>query len=308
VVSRDAVVSCLDDWAPDRRSGLLAFVKAYIDRGQRPDADGIMSIGCAVFSASPYKQFVKGWKVLLRELGGVPYIHSTDFYGGGSIYRSIPKQLRAGVAAQIPGAIRSHVKAHMVVSFKAKEFNVVAGPEWTARFGSLYTTAVQIAMGAVGHWCNEINYSGRISYFYESGDREQGELAKRLAELPPHVRAHFRMLTAAPMDKGDAHGLEVADVLSWHWNKLYAETLARAGLPLTGDKAKDMRIPRGDTAALFDDGVGEKPRVFLFSGGELEYSLRRLWDPSLPAREDFMRPSKFNGIRDEILRLSRVTH
>lgn len=287
----DAIVACLDDWVPDR-GGLLVFVKAYIDRGQRPDADGIMAIGCALFAPTPYKQFVRGWKAHLAALGGVPYIHSTDFYGGWGIYSGLSNEKRAEVAALLPATIRSHVKAHMVVSFKADEFEAVAGSLWKDRFGSMYTTAVQIAMSAIGHWATQNNYNGKVSYFYESGDLEEPELASRLASLSDKLRRHTRMLTAAPMPKGSARGLEVADVLAWQWNKFYAESMARDGLP-------GERKPRKDFQALFGDGRGPKPMAFLFTGQQLEQALTELWDPDQPI-PDLWRAATWQEIRAHI--------
>lgn len=267
------------------------LLKAFIDRGQRPDAAGIMSIGCAVFAEAPYKKFARAWRTHRRALGGVPYIHATDFYGGADIYAAVPPAKRSEVAALLPYTIRSHVKAHTVVAFKADEFKVVAGDVWKARFGSLYTTAVQLAMGAIGHWAKFTQYKGRISYFYEDGDREGPELAKTLASMPEALRKHTRMLTHAPKAKGAACGLEVADVLAWHWNKFYAETIARDGL-------REERRARKDFQALFGDDVeGPAPRVFLYTGKELEDALKYLWNPEFPPRHELHRASIWNDIR-----------
>src|SRR4030042_5156987 len=135
VSNEDAVVVLLDDLLP-RRNGLLAMIKAYLDRGSRADAEGVMCVAAALFKPPKYRQFVRDWERMLKGIkpGGVPYFHATDFFTGGGMFRGVSREVRNDVAAKLPDLIHEHVHQVIAVSFKEDEFNRVAPPTWRARF------------------------------------------------------------------------------------------------------------------------------------------------------------------------------
>jgi len=79
-----------------------------------------------------------------------------------------------------------------------------------------------------GWWADKTSYDGEIAYFYETGDDEEADIKHALDDLwkDPVKRKGARMATTPiGVEKGKAHGLEVADFLAWHWNKWWLETL-----------------------------------------------------------------------------------
>jgi hypothetical protein len=79
----------------------------------------------------------------------------------------------------------------------------------------------------------------------------------------------------------------VADILSWQWNKYYAETLAKDISP---------RTPRRDCEALFAEGPA-KPRIFLYTSYELSFALQQLWNPDQPQSAEMQKHFKLKEFR-----------
>jgi hypothetical protein len=230
------------------------MLKAYLDRGARPDSEGVMCIAAAVFKPNRYKPFVRRWNALLEDLG-VPYLHATDFYNRAGIYALVPRTKMDAARLAIPRLIDTHVYRIVSVSFRQEEFERIAPKLWRERFGSLNVVAVQVCLDAVGHLMNTLNQHGRIVYVLETGE----EYADGpMTVMKPERRAFTRYHSHTYAVKGAARGLEVADCFAWHWNKFYGETLD-----------KPIRAVRKDLLAMIERNP-EKYKVYLFTGERLD--------------------------------------
>ena len=66
------------------------MLKAYLDRGSKKQAAGIMCVATALFKPTPYKQFCRDWERFL-DRWDAPVFHATDFYNGaGKFWRKRP--------------------------------------------------------------------------------------------------------------------------------------------------------------------------------------------------------------------------
>ena len=57
------------------------MLKAYLDRGAKPQGGGIMCVATALLDLWHYDQFLHRWQPILDERG-VKAFHATDFYPG----------------------------------------------------------------------------------------------------------------------------------------------------------------------------------------------------------------------------------
>src|SRR4029077_7103222 len=105
------IFAILDDLLPSRGPRLVAMLKAFLDRGARPDAEGVMCVAACLFKPSKYKQFVRRWERMLDDIipGGAPFFHATDFFPGGGIYKPVPKQKREAIAAILPDLLDEYL-------------------------------------------------------------------------------------------------------------------------------------------------------------------------------------------------------
>jgi hypothetical protein len=256
----------LNDTVPSGRGGVL-MLKVYLDRGSRTDAQGVMSVAGALFWPFFYEQFLHVWRPFLDGWNADAF-HATDFYpGGGKFKRHTPERKALfNRDSQRLGAelIAPYVKQLFVVAFRADEYQAVAPPEWRARFGSVHKVAAEMMTQSIGRWANSSDHDGDIVYFYENGNGPDDEDFERGLQLTwkNHVSRAYGRMAATPIgvDKGKAHGLEVADLLSWHWNKYDAET-----------RQLRRREPRRDMRALMDalHVKGDQIDVRLFTGSVL---------------------------------------
>jgi hypothetical protein len=249
--------------------GFAVLLKAYMDRGAKPQAQGIMCVATVIFAPPAYKKFCREWRKFLRSWG-VDAFHATDFYpGGGDFWRKLrdgtmhPERMARFQAdsRRIPGLIGDAIRQCFVTSFRQREFESVAPPGWRDHFGSINGVAAQVTAAAIGHWSNRVRFGGKVAYIIEDGDDgiEMETSLRRLYDHPAR-RDHSRM--AAPpvrVPKGNAKGLEASDFLAWHWNKFYVDSVA----------AMNPRKVRNDFAA-FVKFRPERVQINFFTGEHLE--------------------------------------
>ena len=240
----------------------MTMLKAFMDKGARPDAGAIMCIGTALFKPTRYKQFCRKWEQLLADLG-VPFLHATDFYCRAGLYRNILNADWHLACRRIPELIDEYATQLLSVSFRQREFEDVAPAAWRARFGSLHGIAVKVSLDALGYVLDERRNFEPVAYVLESGDATQAHVDRVLRKVGENSQARkvSRYRSHMFAGKGVERGLEVADCFAWHWNKFYAETVARP-----------IREMRQDLHAMID-GNPAKYRVYLFTGDTLRQFL-----------------------------------
>jgi hypothetical protein len=252
------------------------MLKVYLDRGARLEAGRVMCVAAALFQPFDYDRFLQLWQSLLDDWGATAF-HATDFYPGAREFKrkradgSFDPQRVAQFerdSRRIIEIVGTYVHQLFVVTFREDEYEAVAPKAWRDRFGGVHRIAAQLMAGSVGHWANREKYDGKIAYFYETGDPDEASVAGALRGLydRPDQRKHTRM--ASPpvgVEKGNAHGLEVADFLAWHWNKYVVDSL-----PPTR-----TRPMRRDIHALMDllSSKGKRIDVRTLTGKPLEVFL-----------------------------------
>jgi len=239
------------------------MLKAYLDFGEKIHYAGVvMCVAAVLFKPTRYKQFVRPWNRMLKAWGASAF-HATDFYNGAKEFkRDTPKRqaLFEEDSRRIPKMVGQHVERILLVSFKPDEFNQAASPQWKAKFGtSVHSHAIQLCLIANGWWRHQKCPSESFAYFMESGDEDEGEVAKTVERMKHDTEtgtgAVIRVSSFTLTDKGGARGLEAADFMAWHWNKYYIDKM-RVGNEMN---------PRKDFAAAV---TASKERVdYIFATG-----------------------------------------
>ena len=251
----DIVGLLLNDILP-RDGGSVAMLKAYLDRGAKDGAGRVVTMAGAVFWPYFYDQFLHEWQPFLDGWQAKAF-HATDFYSGAPPFDwkrpdgTVDPERRArhlSDSKRIPDMIGSYVEQLFVVCFREEELETVAPEAWRTLFGNVHRVAAQMIAQSIGYWARRTNQNGEIAYFYELGDGDDAYVADGLLSTfrAPEQRKHARMAaTPIGVEKGKAHGLEVADFLAWHWNKFAVDTMAAVGKnprPLRKDIDRLMRL------------------------------------------------------------------
>ncbi|MGC1185781.1 MAG: hypothetical protein WA871_00165 [Candidatus Acidiferrales bacterium] len=254
---------------------MLVMLNAYLDRGTKSDAEEeAMTIACAIFKRTPYKQFTRAWNPTLSAWNAKSF-HATDFYNGaGEFKRDTPERERLFEvdSKRIPGMLGNAIYRGHTFQFNPAEFNRVAPPGWLDRYGSsVHAHAVHICLVFNGFWRQTTCPSEKFAYFIESGELGIGETSAMVEKIRNHPLSGpiVRVSSFAQVEKGFAYGTDVADFMAWHWNKFYIDKYK------TGQQAK----PRLDYQA-FIEAAGDKLKHTWVTGAALEkfFSLTPMYE------------------------------
>lgn len=260
------ILALLGDVLPSQ-NGLIAMLRAYMDRAAKRDAyDEVMCVACVIFKPTAYKQFVRPWNRMLKAWGAKEF-HATDFYpGAGEFKRDTPARqaLFEEDSRRIPQMIAKAVTQILIVSFRPMEFMEVAPANWKEKFGTnAHSHATQICLLYNGDWLKETKHRHEcFAYFMESGDENQAEVLSAVEGMRAHANTarHIKAASFTTVDKGLARGLEAADCVAWHWNKYYMDS----------ERAEKIRPPRKDFISLVDATRGKSKYIFA-TGDDLKY-------------------------------------
>jgi len=271
---------------PDGK-GLVAMLKAYLDRGFKQNAtSGVMCVASVIFKPTHYKQFVRPWNRMLDAWGASSF-HATDFYTGAEEFkRDTPKRklLFEDDSRRIPKMVGEHVARVLMVAFNPGEFDSVASPEWKAKFGtSVHSHAVQLVLIANGWWRYQYCPSQSLAYVMESGDEDEHEVSETIARMRQDEATSeiTRISSFVTAGKGVARGTEAADFAAWHWNKYYLDKF------LTGQEMN----PRKDLRAFVYAAKGKVDYIDA-TGAMLKYFFSLVPPEFLHDHTEFLRSGK----------------
>jgi len=266
LVSDGSLVDFIDDMLPGGRE-FLVMLKVYLDRGYKEDGtDAVVAVAAVVFRPVAYKQFVRPWNRLLRGWTASAF-HSTDFYPGAQEFKrgTQAKKDRFDRDSKIvPRLIRENTKYILVVAARPQEFLKEAPDSWKNTFGTnIHAIGIQTLLITMGWWAEDNCYNEKFAYFRESGDKDDGEVARSVEAMRtghPDTARLIRISSFAHVQKGIERGTEAADCVAWHWNKWYMDK-ARRG--------KEQE-PRKDFAELVGSQKDKFGYIFL-TGDRLKF-------------------------------------
>src|ERR1700754_5155029 len=151
------------------RGGIcLALVEAYFDEsiGQgRDKVSGrmipILCVAGYLFHNDQAKALCDDWKAVL-DGHGLPYFHMVDCAHGAGIFKGIPKNERASIAARMIGNIKRRTLVGIAVSVNLEHWNELA-PD-SPIIGSPYSFCISVAMAGVHKWIEVNKYEGDATY------------------------------------------------------------------------------------------------------------------------------------------------
>jgi hypothetical protein len=244
------ILPLLDDLLPNGR-GLIAMLKVFLDRAAKRDTEEeIVSVGCVIFKPTPYKQFVRPWRRMLRAWAAQSF-HATDFYSGGGEFKRKGnpelERLFETDSKRIPTMVGGHLYCARTISFFPDEFLPTAPPGWTKHYGtSVHSHAVQMCLIFNGFWRQETCPYESFAYFMESGDPDCGEISSIVEKMRHHQHSRLIKVTSfSTVEKGQMCGTDAADFIAWHWNKYYMDKLKKGQRT---NPRKDLRAFTGIAA------------------------------------------------------------
>ncbi len=134
-------------------------------------------------------------------------------------FSSLSKKQRTDLVIRLIGIIKRRMTIGIAISMSDTDFGQIPGPNWVR--GGPYGFCALHALAAVVAWAEKRSYSGKITYFFESGHRHEGHTNEVFQELRRHPSgaAGLRYHSHAFAGKRDVRPLQAADLLAYEWHK-----------------------------------------------------------------------------------------
>ena len=169
-----------------------------------------------LFHSDQAKTLCDEWKAVL-DPHGLPYFHMVDCAHGSGVFKGIPKNVRASIAAKMIGNIKRRTIQGLAVAVNLEQWNATA-PD-SPIIGSPYSFCATVIMAGVQRWIERTQYNGGVAYFFEAGHESRGE-ANWIMEQTfnvPEIRNEARHIGHAFVEKSAAPPVQAADLLAWQF-------------------------------------------------------------------------------------------
>jgi hypothetical protein len=217
---------------------LMAMFEAYFDESGSHDGSAALCVAGYLFEKEQCRALDLEWKAVLDKFK-LPYFRMSSCAHGNFPFNNLSKEQRIEVETQMIGIIRSHMLFGTAISVNEDEYD-----SWPIKshLGTAYAYCCWQSLAAIYVWMNDNKINGDIAYFFESGHAFQTEANEVMNEIfkLPDLRAQYRYLSHAFVDKKKVRPVQTADILAW----LHGNLLKRM--------QKDIFKPRADYSALIE--------------------------------------------------------
>jgi hypothetical protein len=226
--SHSLLVRLMDVLVPPNGAALFLVMndsyEAYFDESGTHDGSTLLCVAGYLFNSEQCKRFDEEWLAVLEEFS-LPYfrmsecIHATGAFKGR-------REICDLVARRMIGIIKRRVERGMAVSIAEKDFKEHV-PEGNHEVtGPAYSWCVRWILSQVQDWVEKFNPEARVSYFFESGHRDQRTTNEILSRMFGSALGRERFYYAAhafsgklPTEKSPTvlRPLQAADLLAWQY-------------------------------------------------------------------------------------------
>jgi hypothetical protein len=192
----------------------MVLSEVYFDESGTHDGSSMMTMAGYLFKKDQARLFSRDWQMALDRLG-LSAAHMTDCATGNGDYANMTMDQRILSEKLLIENIKRRSVLGFCVAVDPELFHEVMGP--FAEAMSPYSMLLMTAVAAVREWAVSTAYTGRISYFFESGHRHASEANKymnMISEHGPEVVDFIYYYAHAFLDKRDALPLQAADMFA----------------------------------------------------------------------------------------------
>jgi hypothetical protein len=227
--------------------GVAAVLAAYLDASKR--GGGTLCVAALAFEQA--KKATRHWVRLWRDTR----CHMTDLNARKGAFRDWSAEKAGTYLVDSVKIINRFASCGVAVSCDVADVDRLApktaGPESLALHGGLaraYSLCCHMAMYSLALTVRAGRSAPDIAYFFEKGDKHQGESQRFIAEAAstPVGRAMYGCRSYTTLSKTDSRTFEMVDILAWEWAK---------HIDRIGDGQSKMR---GSLKALLGEGIADQ--------------------------------------------------
>lgn len=210
-------------------TGIIAVINAYLDETGTHDGAAITSMAAYLFDVEQAMIFTERWDEVIAKFKprGIHYFHAKDCI---PVPRSNPfdvltDQEAEGLVSSLVALIQQTARIGFVRFVTGEDWNGFCSHSPMAQrfIGSAYTACGFSCVQGIKEILDEQGYSGKVIYYFESGNEHQGELAHFLGRFQAHpqLREKYRCEDFGFYQKTTVAPLQGADLLAWEWQRAY---------------------------------------------------------------------------------------
>lgn len=202
--------------------GCLMLLAAYFDESEsQGDPPNVMTVaGYLVKDAQAKRmtrEIIKG-----HDLFGIEFFHQAECALGVDQYAHLTKPERVKAQDYLRAVIKRRTMLGRAVSISIDQYRRILGdgPD----VPTPYAFACISAFVSIRRWIEASGFDGRISYFFESGYKDQSN-GRRFVDYLMYTDAakqRYRMASFAHADKRDVPPLQASDMLAWYTNQEFS--------------------------------------------------------------------------------------
>lgn len=222
---------------------VVSLVEVYLDESSADERVPFTTVAGYIFRAEEARKFNTQWDAALKKKG-LPYFRMADREGLARKHG-----LEAGDMDVLARKLIKMLRHRSIKGISATVHDEAYEAFFAGREGlpSAYAFACFCICIHIRRWAKRSGYTGKVAYFFESGDEHQKNANTFLHQLfsSPTAREKYCYGSHSFVGKADAPALQGGDMLAWHTAKLYKNELD--GRPVRKDleallRPQDSRI------------------------------------------------------------------
>ncbi|MCU1441825.1 MAG: hypothetical protein JWP85_2822 [Rhodoglobus sp.] len=198
----------------------MSFAEMYFDESES-DKHNLLCVSGYIFKKERCEILEGKWsEVLKRE--GLPYFHMVECAHQNKTFKGFDETRCIAIQTELMNLLKDHIEvgvsitydlshAHLCPSAKLHGIDIV----------SPYYLCCYFALMQIREWMKKENFSGDVSYWFESGHKNQTQANHIMNEIfsVPEMRSHYCYGSHSFIKKESAGALQCADILAWQWAK-----------------------------------------------------------------------------------------
>ena len=201
------------------RPDYVVMLQAYFDESGTHDGALVTCVAGYVFESEQCWCFDREWSGVLKHFG-LSSFHMSDCAHGKGIFSDMPKHDRVEVAKRLIGIIKRRARIGVMCSVADSELRQYQDADQHGD-GRGYVLCLQWCLAGIAAWANSHSVSRRISYFFESGHKQQRRANEWMNILAQNdsLANGSRYLSHTFIGKNDALAIHAGDLLAWEWHR-----------------------------------------------------------------------------------------
>jgi hypothetical protein len=195
------------------------MIEAYFDESGTHHGSPLMCVAGYLVSANQCRHFQAEWDSILSK-HGVPYFHMSDCAHGTGVFSDVSKAARSEICRSLIELIKLRAELGIAVSVCESDYRTLAPPGFKI---DAYTFCLQYCMWGVVAWATKYNVGVPISYFFESGHKNQAvadsflKFIRGSQGIVNGLRYHSHSFVSGKR----LCGIAAADLLAWEFSAAY---------------------------------------------------------------------------------------